>query len=537
MPSEPISVAVTDYSGSSLSLSYAYPHVDGGEIITEYKVEIDFSATFNYASADYREEKLSIVWEQQDIIISFDSDDNYATAGGTFTIQYGGRVSANLNHDITPLKMAMAIRDVVGVTSVGQNPIEVTRSYVGRGLRLRVTFTRMLGNIGKLIVDGSSLVGNNPQVKVREVVAGNADVIPGSFTYETQSVSTKALSDISGDFTLGFENSYTPAISFDASASEMKTYLEDLPTIHAVNVDVIVGAAFNERTWVITFTHLSQEKMQGAGNVHLLIANADNLAGNSAEVIVQELVAGTNPFIYTVEGLTTGVEYFVRVSAKNSRGYGPVSSLVRGIPKIHPGKPQTVSLGVHSKTSLLTSWSPPDTNGGDPITAYKVEWFTEFPSIEQQTLASSAENGISEVQSIRSAAKTEGMGGFFRLTFRSETTENIVWNAPADGENSVKSALTKLSTIGAVGVTRSLSYVQVQGLTAKTDGANVVDLSSHVTHTKIIVSKLMIKYGLQARLLLLPTVMLVRLHLMLLLLEWMLLGLMSSNGHMVMNGW
>ena len=38
---------------------------------------------------------------------------------------------------------------------------------------------------------------------------------------------------------------------FDVTAIQMKTYLEDLLTIHAVNVDVVVGENFNERTWII----------------------------------------------------------------------------------------------------------------------------------------------------------------------------------------------------------------------------------------------------------------------------------------------
>ncbi|CAM9112063.1 unnamed protein product, partial [Laminaria digitata] len=80
---------------------------------------------------------------------------------------------------------------------------------------------------------------------------------------------------------------------------------------------------------------------------------------------------------YTISDLETGEPYFVRVSAKNSRGLG----LPRGSnpayltpPKQVPATPEGVYIFPASSRSLRVLWNAPPADGGSPITKYKIEW-------------------------------------------------------------------------------------------------------------------------------------------------------------------
>ena len=79
--------------------------------------------------------------------------------------------------------------------------------------------------------------------------------------------------------------------------------------------------------------------------------------------------------------------------------------------------------------------------------AWKIEWYSAPGTNEVQYVTTSAGEGINEVQTVTSAADVEGLGGYFQLSFGGETTELISWDALGDGEDSVKSALEKLSTV------------------------------------------------------------------------------------------
>ena len=60
------------------------------------------------------------------------------------------------------------------------------------------------------------LQGDNPRIFVEELTKGSADIYPGDFTYEVQTVAIDALSIISGEFKLTFEGKQTGWIPSDA---------------------------------------------------------------------------------------------------------------------------------------------------------------------------------------------------------------------------------------------------------------------------------------------------------------------------------
>ena len=93
-------------------------------------------------------------------------------------------------------------------------------------------------------------------------------------------------------------------------------------------------------------------------------------------------------------------------------------------------------------------------------------------------IPTSAKKGVAEVQAVRTSAKEEGLGGFFKLSFQGEVTDDMAFDAHAEGRGSVKEELGRLSVVGKVRVVRSYSQVRVHGVEAGvTQGSNSVSRS------------------------------------------------------------
>src|SRR5437773_1103084 len=81
-----------------------------------------------------------------------------------------------------------------------------------------------------------------------------------------------------------------------------------------------------------------------------------------------------NQLSYSDGGLTNGVTYYYQVSAVNNVGEGPKSneaSATPTAPATPPGAPQGLGATAGDATVTLT-WSAPSSNGGSPITNYRI---------------------------------------------------------------------------------------------------------------------------------------------------------------------
>jgi len=487
IPGTPRAVSLGDaYTANSLSLYWDAPSNDGGSDISKYRVEWDSSTGFDSSSPHYGESTVSLVHEVQHVVVSFRSLDGVISRDGSFTLSWGGRETPALPWNIDQTTMAERLQDLTGTTAVGQNPIKVVRSDYARGYRWAVTFRGLQGNIGQMEADYHMLVGDKPHVEVIEVTPGSADLTPGDYTMEVQTIRTESLSVLGGTFRLTFENRQTEPIAFDANAmpqdggtvgESMKEKLEALTTIHSVNVvKETFDDAFGWTAWTVTFTHVVHELEQGAGNVGLFLADYASLTGNSAKVAVSEAVKGTDQMNFVIGNLITGTMYHARVTAYNSRGNGPLSAVSSAMPRTQPSAPTSPTLAVASATSLQLAWMPPQSNGGDAVDKYRVEWYTAPGISEKQTITTSAEAHVKEVQTVRVAAAEDNLGGYFKLSFKGETTDNIAFNAPAVGAKSVKEKLERLSTVGTVSVTRDYSKTLIQNFLV--DATNCVNAAT-----------------------------------------------------------
>ena len=165
---------------------------------------------------------MSVVHEVQTVLVDFRSADALAERTGTFTLAWGGLRTGALAWDISAADLAIAVHAISGLEEVGEAPVDVTRAAYRHGYRWDVTFRGRRGNLGLMTADGTLLAGDDPSVVVRERTAGNADIVPGSFTFEEQSVAVSANSLASGTFRLKFEGKITEPINYDESKETFK---------------------------------------------------------------------------------------------------------------------------------------------------------------------------------------------------------------------------------------------------------------------------------------------------------------------------
>jgi parallel beta-helix repeat protein len=76
------------------------------------------------------------------------------------------------------------------------------------------------------------------------------------------------------------------------------------------------------------------------------------------------------------DDVTNGIQYDYTISAFNSEGEGPLSSVVSGIPKRPPFAVVSFQANV-GDTEVNLTWEPPSNDGGSPVTGYKIYKGTE----------------------------------------------------------------------------------------------------------------------------------------------------------------
>lgn len=456
------------YSSTSLGVKWRPPVRDGGQTIDAYRIEWDRSQPISESSAAYGTDYLQVTHEVQEIAVNFRSGDTVATRGGSFSLAWGGHSTADLPWDSSASALETAILGISGVQQLAVNPISVTRVPYRNGYRWAVTFMAWRGDLALLRGDETLLVGDDPSLTIKEKVAGRGDIFPGDYTNEVQAVTVSSLSPVSGTFTLAFEGNEMAAVEFDEPAESFKSKLEAIDTILCADVKrFTIDADLSLYSWYITLSWLNGEIVPGAGNLGLFtVMSTDNLSGNGAVVGVFELVVGTNPMEYTISNLLPGVQYYGRVAAHNSRGFGEFSADTTGTPQGQPGPPVNATLAIAGGSSLTTTWSRPLSDGGAPVSGYLVEWYTTAGpgESEVQMITTSAKKGVSEVQTVSIKADKDNLGGFYKLSFDEQTTGNIAWDAPATGTDSVKEKLQRLPGIGDADVTQDYSRVAVAGL-------------------------------------------------------------------------
>ncbi|KAF4149257.1 Fibronectin type III domain [Phytophthora infestans] len=463
VPTPPTGVALGEFHGSTwLSLNYWAPFYSGGAQVSMFRIEWDSSPNFDSSSNDYGVTSIQETYEVQQVTTSYRT----AGAGGTFALSWGGRKTSALPFDCSESEMTDALAIITGTVNVAVDPLLVKRDKVAFGFTWKITFLHNKGDLAPLAADGRQLTGDSPRISVMELVQGFSDLATGDFTHEVQDVVTDGVSPITGSFTLTFNGKNTGTILVSASAFEMQAVLQATTASYSIKVTKTAQtAALNTAIWSVTFAYLRGEEMVGAGNIFTMTVASSQLMGTDAVVRVANKVTGSDPFRFTVTDLRPGVKYYAHVMAYNADGFGSANSpLASAVTCSQPPAPKTVTASVVDGTTLQVDWSASTVGELCSVDKYKVDWYRSEGTQEQQTITTSAGKGIPEIQSLVNFADSQTLGGYFKLSFGGEVTENIRWDAPATGLNSVKERLERLSTVGTVGVSKAESMRVIGGL-------------------------------------------------------------------------
>jgi len=264
----------------------------------------------------------------------------------------------------------------LGALSVVRTPeVELLSNGSVSGLRQwRVAFVgdRGSGEISSIEFDGSDLVAQTGTSGGRAIVthtpielacADCARATIGSSSIEAVAIDLSAVLSI-GDF--------VRVIPSTGNAS----HIFAVTSVDYNGTDSIVGIDG-------AYTGATEPDMQ--------MLFGDAAPGALAEAYVADEVSqsslatlatadGESAFRYAIEGLVTGAEYFVRVSASyNDLGQGAptLSSPAAASPPIQrPGPPAAAQLMGESASSLRVFFNAPVSDGGSAVQAYRVDWDT-----------------------------------------------------------------------------------------------------------------------------------------------------------------
>ncbi len=122
----------------------------------------------------------------------------------------------------------------------------------------------------------------------------------------------------------------------------------------------------------------------GSNNVYLAWSAPTFNGGVSIEYYEVEQASGPNgpwtkvgvvndsPPDHLATFLNNGATYHFRVRAYNAAGFGPYSTVVSAVPAGVPASPWGLHVTPHTAGQVQVKWYPPS-NGGAPITSYRVE--------------------------------------------------------------------------------------------------------------------------------------------------------------------
>jgi hypothetical protein len=383
------------------------------------------------------------------------------------------------------IKAALEELDNVGTVTV--TPVSNAQSSKGECSWL-VTFDSNAGDLSSLQVQ----VFSYPNSPVKSSTSASQTL--NGVMVEISQIQSGTSSVIGGNFALSYLGSRTVYLPFDADERMVQNALENLPTIGKVLVHRSSKDENNGYTWTVTF-------LTNLGSLNLIQFDNSDMTGTFVNGNVKKLIDGVSPpfnsldprsnlplgsimvtdldnLEATVTGLDQGIAYYFRVAAVNSIGQGPYSfsSVPYAIPQPQrPGSPIAVELNKVDGSSLQVTFNPPQLDGGQAITFYKVDYANEeFVAEVQQINAAcqvvneiqvvniSTSHSIPSVQLLYVATTYQGTpkyevqlvtcdatGGSFRLSFNGLTTAGIPYNANA---SLIATTLQQLANIDSVNV-------------------------------------------------------------------------------------
>ncbi|TLZ66884.1 MAG: hypothetical protein E6K12_05390 [Methanobacteriota archaeon] len=178
-----------------------------------------------------------------------------------------------------------------------------------------------------------------------------------------------------------------------------------------------------------------------------------------------------NVLSYSDTTVSNGVTYYYEVSAVNSVGEGPRSNEATATPVASatvPGAPRDLGATAGDATVTL-SWSPPASDGGSPITNYKIYRGTVSGQLSLRTT-------VPNVLAYTDSGLTNGQAYYYQVS---------AVNAVGEGAHSNEASATPISGQTVPGAPRALSAASGNGTIALTWLAPSSDGGSPITGYKV----------------------------------------------------
>ena len=387
-------VKVQEFPIREIDVAWASPSSTGGNSLSAYKVE----------------------WWAVDAITEIQTIQTTNGDQGTFKISFMGNSTTDLAYDISDVNMRYALMNINGGNSLGH--LHVSREAANNGYKWYVTFMHSMntGDVPPLVGDSSLLTASNSGAAYLQIQEYRTGRRANGGKSEVQQITVSGASTVSGFWRASFAGSgFGNYIAWNAEDSVLKAELEMLSTVGIVSVTRTGDGSStscnsqcpNGYRYLITFN-------SNVGNVpQIFVSKIDLYSGNVAAAASLVVMDGDNSvdattgaklcsdcypgetpaeygsailphttYSYRVTQRVAGNSYNVRVAAANDRGYGAVSLANSGSvitpPKQQPGVPTNTSIAVFygESSKLKVKYSPPLSDGGDPILKYMVEYDT-----------------------------------------------------------------------------------------------------------------------------------------------------------------
>ncbi|MBI3841810.1 MAG: fibronectin type III domain-containing protein [Thaumarchaeota archaeon] len=203
--------------------------------------------------------------------------------------------------------------------------------------------------------DYTTLVSNTGNTTTKYT---HSNVITGkNYVYRVSAINAIGTSDPSGEAIASPTSTSAPPANIPPNPPTGLTATAISPTM----IKLVWTEPTSNGGWPTTSYKV--ERKVGTGTYSILAANT-----------------GNKTTTYYDAGLTTGTAYTYKVSAINSIGAGSTSNEATATPTpasappaTIPGFPTGLTAAAASTTQVSLSWGSPSSNGGAPITGYKIE--------------------------------------------------------------------------------------------------------------------------------------------------------------------
>ena len=362
----------------------------------------------NVLSLEIPREYTMITGSRAEVFILSDGETYYADNGvdkfvsrpgntlmGTFQLKLGGHITEYISFN-APSEMVK--QRLEALPNIGEVAVERSPPSHEMGFSWTITFIKNPSTF-------PSTAWNFGSLEVINALTTSVD------SDASASIYVETLSDgdtqLSGSFQLAFDDGIsiqrTSNIKPYFTAEALKKKLHGLTNIGELRVTRF--EITNMIAWEVEFIgcrkyagknicndgniapfEIVDVDLSGCGGVVLNVSKVESGSGagsciEKADGVCRDEQHVTSfPIVHTINELDVGEEYFVRVSLKNSEGYGQaLESYPRSVTTVYnpPGAPPPVSLVRSSATSITISWEKPLENGGIEVSGYEL-WMDDW---------------------------------------------------------------------------------------------------------------------------------------------------------------